>query len=153
MNQDVSSRWSRQETETLKNQVEALEKLAGDKAGQQELGRRLLQEVAQAVYEEKQNIEMSNPDFEMTVKKGDPVPDQLRDQVPTDAQGRAITDTLVQQLNLRIWFRLWIRFWLRIIFGTRFATTPLTRFQDFADRVRFSSEETELIERLRKFST
>ena len=137
----------------LSEQVVALEKLSMDTKVHEELGKRLVQETARAIYEEKQNIEMSNPDTEITIRQGDPVPDQLRDRIPTDSQGRALTDTLVQNLNLRIWIRIWIRFWLRIIFGTRFATTPLNQFQDFADRVKFTSEENEMISRLRRISS
>jgi hypothetical protein len=140
------------EIKALENQVLALEKLAGDQKVQQELGNRLLQEVARAVYEEKTGSEISNPDLELVLRKGDAVPAQLRDQVATDAEGRAVRDAVVQYLNLRIWIRIWIRFWLRIIIDTTFQTLPLNRFQDFADQVRFSDEEAALVSRLKRLA-
>jgi hypothetical protein len=140
------------EQTNFSNQVLALEKLAGDETSQQELGKRLLQEVAKAVYEEKQGSEISNPDLELVLKKGDAVPAQFRGQVETDAEGRAVRDAVVQYLNLRIWIRIWLRLWLRIIIDTTFETNPLNRFQDFADQIRFSPEEAELMNRLQKIS-
>ena len=136
----------------LQNQVNALEKLAGDKASQQDLGKRLVQEVAQAVYEEKKGMEITNPDLQLVVKKGDVVPAQVRDQVPTDAQGMALQDALVQYLNLRIWLRIWARFWFRVIFDTTFETSPINRFRDFADQLAFSDEEAALVGRLQKIA-
>ena len=137
---------------TLQNQVSALEKLAGDKTAQQDLGKRLVQEVAQAVYEEKKGMEITNPDLQLVVKKGDVVPAQVRDQVPTDAQGMALQDALVQYLNLRIWLRIWARFWFRIIIDTTFETLPINRFRDFADQLAFSDEESALVGRLQKIA-
>jgi hypothetical protein len=104
------------------------------------------------VYEEKQGSEISNPDLELVLRKGDTVPAQFRNQVETDAEGRALNDAVVQYLNLRIWIRIWIRFWLRIIFDTTLETTPLNQFQEFADQIRFSDEEMKLVDRLRKLA-
>lgn len=137
---------------SLETQVAALERLAGDAKSQQELGKRLLQEVARAVYEEKQGVEISNPDLQLVLKEGDPVPGQLRDHVATDSEGRAVQDALVQYLNLRIWLRIWVRFWFRIIIDTTFETLPVTRFQDFADQMNLTSDEQALVGRLKKLA-
>lgn len=135
----------------LKNQIAALEKLAKDEKSQQELGKRLIQEVAQAIYEEKRGVEIANPDLEMIFKKGEEIPIQFRDRIKTDADGRAIDDFAIQYLNLRIWFRIWIRFWARFVFRVPFLeTNPLNRFQDFADRLKFSEDEISLIDKLKK---
>jgi hypothetical protein len=136
----------------LQNHVAALENLAADSKAQQDLGRRLIQEVAQAVYEEKKGEEISNPDLQLVVKKGDVVPLQVRDQVPVNAEGVALQDALVQYLNLRIWLRIWVRFWFRIIIDTTFETLPINRFKDFADQLAFSDEEAALVGRLRKIA-
>jgi hypothetical protein len=137
----------------FQQQVEALQKLADDSKTHAELGKRLVKEVARAVMEEKEGLPISEPDVEIPIMKGDLVPDQLRAQIPTDAQGRALNDTLVQSLNLRIWLRIWIRFWLRIIVATpQFATTPTAPFLEFADQVRFTPEESTLITRLKRIT-
>lgn len=138
------------EKKNLKAQVEALEKLAKDPKSQQELGKRLIQEVAKAMYEERKGLEISNPDAEIPIKKGDMVPLQLRDQIKTDEAGFALQDALVQNLNLRIWFRIWVRFWFRIIIDVPFfETSPLNSFKDFSEAIGFSDEEAQLVNRLK----
>lgn len=140
------------DSKAFESQVVALEKMAGDAKLQQQLGSRLLQSVARAVYEEKQGSEISEPDLELVLRKGDTVPAQFRDQVETDAEGRALSDAVVQYLNLRIWIRIWLRLWLRIIIDTTLQMTPLNTFREFADNIRFSDEERQLVDRLRKLA-
>ena len=135
------------------DQVTALERLSKDEKGQLQLGKKLIREAARAVYEEKRGMEISNPDLELTLKEGDLIPSQLRDQIPTDPKGRAVTDSLVQYLNLRIWFRIWVRFWLRVIFGARFEMNPLNTFEDFADHLSLAIDEQKLVARLKKIGT
>ncbi len=141
------------DSENFKSCVEGIEKLAGDAPGVAELGKRLVQQVAAAVAEEQRGAEISSPDLELTIEKGQPVPAPFLDQVKVDAAGLALADTVVQYLNLRIWIRIWARFWARIVIGPIFlATTPLNRFQDFSDRIAFSAGEKALLDRLDKIA-
>jgi hypothetical protein len=141
------------DNEKLRSRVEGIEKLAGDASATQELGKRLIQQVAVAVAEEKRGAEISNPDLELVIEKGQPVPAQFLDQVKVDAAGLALADSVVQYLNLRIWIRIWARLWVRIVVGPIFlATTPLNRFQDFSDRIGFSADEKTLLDRLNKIA-
>jgi hypothetical protein len=78
------------DTKTLENQVAALEKLAADEKLQQQLGSSLVQSVSSAVYKEKQGSEISDPDLELVLRKGDTVPAQFRNQIETNAEGRAL---------------------------------------------------------------
>lgn len=137
--------------DALERQVASLEKLAGDKAAQQDLGKRLIKEVAEAVLAERRGEEIKNPDVELAIRKGDPVPPQFQDRVKMDDAGRALQDVTVQTQNLVIWLRIWIRFWLRIVWPWDIlATTPLNRFEDFSEQVRFAPEEIQMFDRLRK---
>jgi hypothetical protein len=141
------------DNQKFQSQVEGIENLAGDAPATQELGKRLVQQVAAAVAEEKRGAEISNPDLELIVGKGQPVPAQFLDQVKVDAAGLALADTVVQYLNLRIWIRIWARLWARIVVGPiSLATTPLNRFKDFSDRVGFSTGERTLLDRLDKIA-
>ena len=141
------------EKKNLKEQIDALEKLAKDPKSQQEIGKRLIQEVAKAMYEERKGLEISNPDAEIPIRKGDMVPLELRDQIKTDEGGLALQDALVQNLNLRIWFRIWVRFWFRIIIDIpRFETSPLNSFREFTEAIGFSDEERQLVDRLKGMS-
>ena len=108
----------------FERQVEALEKLAGDKGAQQELGKRLVEEVAHAVMAERKGAEIDNPDLEFAVRKGDPVPPQFQDRIKTDKAGLALQDATIQTQNLIIWLRVWLRFWLRIILKTPLLDIP-----------------------------
>jgi hypothetical protein len=136
----------------FRNRVEGLEKLAGDTPASQELGKRLVQQVARAVAEEKRGAEISNPQLEMTFQKGQPVPAQFHDRVAVDDAGLALRDSVVQYLNLIIWIRIWVRFWVRIFLPFVLATNPLNRFQDFADRIDLSDDENKLLARLDKLA-
>jgi len=134
--------------EHFHQQVEGIESLAGDTPAVTELGRRLIQQVAVAVAEEKRGAEISNPSMEMTIAKGQPVPAQFLDQVKVDANGLAAADTVVQYLNLVIWLRIGVRIWARIFLPFFVSTTPLNRFQEFSDRIKFSHDEKALLDRL-----
>jgi hypothetical protein len=138
--------------EKFQNRVEGIEKLAQDESAAQELGKRLVQQVALAVAEEKRGLEISKPQLEMLIQKGQPVPAQFQGQVGTDEEGLALRDTVVQYLNLQIWIRIWLRIWARISLPFVVATTPLNRFQEFADRIDFSSDEQHLLDRLGKIA-
>jgi hypothetical protein len=135
--------------ERFESQVESIEELARNEKTQMEIGRRLVQEVAQAVLLERKGAEIKDPDVELNIRKGDLVPAQLAGRVATDAEGRALQDAAVQYQNLVIWIRFWIRFWVRISFPWVFRDMPLNRFEEFHERVAFSTEELKLIERLR----
>ena len=68
-----------------------------------------------------------------------------------DPAGLAVSDSVVQYLNLRIWIRIWARLWARIVIGPIIlATTPLNRFQEFSDRIAFSDDEMMMLRRLDK---
>jgi hypothetical protein len=138
--------------ETFQSQVEGIENLANDTQAVAELGRRLVHQVAVAVAEEKRGAEISNPDMELMIAKGQPVPPQFLDQVKVDAAGLALADTVVQYLNLVIWIRIWVRIWARLVLPFFVATTPLNRFQEFSDRIRFTPEEKALLDRLDRTS-
>ena len=134
--------------EHFHSQVEGIENLAGDPQAVAELGKRLIQQVAVAVAEEKRGAEISNPNMELTIAKGQPVPAQFLDQVKVDANGLALADTVVQYLNLVIWIRIWVRIWARIFIPFVAATTPLNQFQEFSDRIKFTAAERALLDRL-----
>jgi hypothetical protein len=136
--------------ENFQSRVEGIEKLAGDAPAVAELGKRLIQQVAVAVAEEKRGAEISNPNLELTIAKGQPVPAPFLDQVKVDAAGLALADTVVQYLNLVIWIRIWARLWARLIGPIFLATSPLNRFQEFSDRIGFSAAEKALLDRLDK---
>ena len=141
------------DNEKFLSRVEGIERLAGDEQASQELGKRLIQQVAVAVAEEKRGAEISNPDLEFTIAKGQPVPTQFLDQVQVDPAGLALSNSVVQYLNLRIWIRIWARLWARIIVGPIIlATTPLNRFQEFSDRIAFSDDEMLMLRRLDKIA-
>jgi hypothetical protein len=139
--------------ETLRQQVTALQEMSDDREVQQALGKRLLEQVAAAIADEKRGVEIADPDFEMGIQKGDIVPAQFRDRVATDAEGRALQDFTAQAQSLIIWLRVWIRFWLRVIVvGPVFRGVPLQRFEEFTDRLAFEPEEIALIRQLRQLS-
>lgn len=139
-------------TQDFEQQIEALEKLAGDKSAQQDIGKRLVEEVARAVIAERKGAEIDNPDVELAIRKGDLVPPQFQDRVKTDEAGRALHDATLQTQNLIIWLRVWLRLWLRIIWGFDVNATPLNRFEDFAEQVTFSRDEIEMLDRLRRIA-
>lgn len=136
----------------FEQQIEAIEKLAGDKGAQQEIGKRLVQEVAKAVINERKGAEIDEPDVELAIRKGDLVPPQFQDRIRTDEAGRALHDATLQSQNLIIWLRVWLRLWLRIIWGFELAQTPLNRFDDFAEVVDFHPDEIKMLDRLRKIA-
>lgn len=136
----------------FEHQIEALEKLAGDKSAQQDIGKRLVGEVARAVIAERKGEEIDTPDVELAIRKGDMVPAQFQDRIRTDEAGRALHDATLQTQNLIIWLRVWLRLWLRIIWGFDIRATPLNRFDDFAEQVSFSNDEIQLLDRLRRIA-
>lgn len=48
-----------------------------------------------------------------------------------------------------IWLRIWIRFWVRFWIPWILNETPLNRFDEFRERVSFSPDEVDLMNRLR----
>ncbi len=139
------------DNDKFRSRVEGIERMAEDDKAHQELGKRLVQQVAVAVAEEKRGAEITDPDVEFTIAKGQPVPPQFLDQVQVDPAGLAVSDSVVQYLNLRIWIRIWARLWARIVIGPIIlATTPLNRFQEFSDRIAFSDDEMMMLRRLDK---
>jgi hypothetical protein len=138
--------------EKLRHQVQALQEMSGDPETQQTLGKRLLEQVAAEIADEKRGREIAEPDVELVIHKGDLVPPQFRDRVETDAEGRAVDDFTVQALSLIIWLRIWIRIWVRIIFEAAVRDIPLQRFEEFTDRMTFEPEEMNLIRQLRQLS-
>ncbi len=136
----------------FERQVAELEKLTGDPSSQTDLGSRLVREVAKAVMAERRGEEIGAPDVELAIRKGDVVPAQFQDRVRTDEAGRALQDVTIQSQNLIIWLRVWIRFWLRILAPFELRTTPLNGFEDFNERVSFSTDELEMFDRLRKIT-
>lgn len=138
--------------EKLRHQVAALEEMSGDPETQRALGKRLLEQVAAAIEDEKRGREIAEPDVEMVIRKGTSVPPQLRDRVETDAEGRALYDFTVQALSLPIWIRIWLRIWVRLGTETFFRDIPLQRFEEFTDRMTFDTEELNFIRQLRRLS-
>lgn len=136
----------------FERQVEALERLSEDKGAQQQIGKRLVEEVAKAVMAERKGEEIDNPDVELAVHKGDLVPPQFQDRIKTDEAGRALHDATIQSQRLIFWLRIWLRLWLRIIWGFELANSPLNRFDDFAEKVNFSVDEHQMFDRLRKIA-
>ncbi|MGH1368718.1 MAG: hypothetical protein ACRBCL_08885 [Maritimibacter sp.] len=136
----------------FERQVETLEKLASDKGAQQDLGKRLVEEVARAVMAERKGAEIDNPDVELPIRVGDLVPEPFRDRVKVDEKGRALHDATIQSQNLVIWLRIWLRMWLRIYMPWDIYTTPLNRFEDFHEKINFSDVEVNALERLRKLT-
>ena len=62
------------ENDKFRSRVEGIERMAEDDKAHQELGKRLVQQVAVAVAEEKRGAEITDPDVEFTIAKGQPVP-------------------------------------------------------------------------------
>ena len=135
----------------FKSQVEGIEKLANDASAVADLGKRVVQQIAAAVAEERRGLQISNPDLEFTIAKGQPVPAQFLDRVKVDAAGLAVADTVVQYLKIIVWLRIWVR--IIIVFGPILeANSMLNRFQEFSDKLNLGPDETALLNRLDKIA-
>ncbi|MEE9455512.1 MAG: hypothetical protein V3V13_14195 [Paracoccaceae bacterium] len=132
--------------------VKALEEMAKDKSAINDIGSRLIKEVANAVAQDKRGAEIGEPDMELAIRKGDLVPAQLAGKVKTDIEGRAVEDFTAQLQSLVFWLRIWIRIWVRFGGGIIFRDSPLYRFEEFADRVTFDDSEIQLMNRLGKLA-